>query len=162
MKLSTRIITAVLLVAGSSGVVYAFSKHNHWGMSEAEKIEFVTDRATRKLELNDEQQRLFATLASNLSRLMQEARSSRRQDLEEIETLLQAPTLDQARAIEMVREKTALIDAQAPEVIASLALFLDSLSIEQRQRIQDFVEHVHQHHESGHRGQRGNGRWHAN
>ena len=48
MKLSTRIITAVLLIAGSSGVVYAYSKHNDWGMSPEEKVEFVTERVTRK------------------------------------------------------------------------------------------------------------------
>jgi len=48
MKLSTRIIAAVLLVVGSSGAVYAFSKHSDWGMTTEEKIEFISDRVTRK------------------------------------------------------------------------------------------------------------------
>ena len=46
MKLSTRIITAVLLVAGSTGAVYAFGKHGGWGLTPAEKAEFVSERIT--------------------------------------------------------------------------------------------------------------------
>ena len=72
MKLSTRIITAILLIAGSSGVVYAFSKHNGWGMSPDEKVEFVTERVTRKLELDSQQQQNFAELAETVVQIMQD------------------------------------------------------------------------------------------
>ena len=55
MKRSTKIIAAILLIAGSSTAVFAFSKQGHWHMSPEEKIEFVTDRVTKKLELNEQQ-----------------------------------------------------------------------------------------------------------
>jgi len=87
MKLSKRIIAAALLIVGSSGAVYAFSKHNDWGMSPEEKVEFVTERVTSKLDLDNKQQQNFAELAATVARIMQDARITKSQDLTEIEAL---------------------------------------------------------------------------
>ena len=149
MKLSTRIITAVLLIAGSSGAVYAFGKHNHWGMSPEEKIEFVTERVTRKLDLNGEQQQNFAQLAATVAQIMQEARITKAQNMNEIGTLLQESSFNQARALELVQQKTSMINEKAPLVVTSLAVFLDSLSVEQKQQVQEFLQHRHKHHRHG-------------
>lgn len=146
MKLSTRIVTAVLLVAGSSGVVYAFSKHGDWGMSSAEKIEFVSDRVTRKLELDDMQRQNFEQLAQMVVEIMQQVRPSHDQRIDEIMQLLQQPGFDQARALELVQQRTRLIEEKAPEVIASLAVFLDSLTTGQREQLQELIRHRHEHH----------------
>jgi protein CpxP len=149
MKLSTRIITAALLIAGSSGAVYAFSKHNDWGMSPEEKVEFVTERVTRKLDLDSQQQQNFTELAGAIAQIMQNARITKAQNLTEIEALLQEPSFNQARALELVEQKTRMINEKAPLVITSLAVFLDSLSVEQKQQMQEFMQHRHQHHRHG-------------
>ena len=146
MKLSTKIIAAVLLVAGSSGVVYAFSKHNDWGMSPEEKVEFVTERVTKKLELDRQQQENFTQLAQTVAQIMMDARSSRAQHFTEIEALLEEPSFNQSRALELVQQKTQMVNEKAPLLISSLAVFLDSLSAEQKQELQDFIEHRHKHH----------------
>lgn len=146
MKLSTRIITAVLLIAGSSGVVYAFGKHNDWGMSPEEKIEFVTDRVTSKLDLDSQQQENFSKLAETVAQLMLDAKATREQHVNEIGTLLQDPSFNQARALELVQQKTQMINENAPLVITSLAVFLDSLKAEQKQQLQDFIKHHRGHH----------------
>ena len=101
MKLSTRIITAALLIVCSSGAVYAFSKHNDWGMSPEEKVEFVTERVTRKLDLDSQQQQNFTELAGAIAQIMQDARITKAQNLTEIEALLQEPSFNQARALEL-------------------------------------------------------------
>ena len=150
MKLSKRIIIAVLLVAGSSGAVYAFSKHHDWGMTPAEKVEFVTERVTRKLDLDETQQQHFTRLAETMVTVMQEIRPSSEQRGEMISELLEAPSLDQARALELVQMRTRVIDEKAPEVIASLALFLDSLTPEQREQVQEFAKHRHHRHNHDH------------
>jgi len=150
MKLSTRLITAVLLIAGSSGVVYAFSKHNDWGMSADEKIEFVTDRVSNKLELDDLQRQKFTELADLVATLMQEVKPTREQRVSEISTLLQAPSFNQARALELVEQKTRLMNEKAPLLIASLAGFVDSLNAEQKQQLQEFLQHRHGHHRYSH------------
>jgi Spy/CpxP family protein refolding chaperone len=149
MKLSTRIITAALLIAGSSGAVYAFSKHNDWGMSPEEKVEFVTERVTRKLDLDSQQQQNFAELAGTVVQIMQDAKITKAQNLTEIGDLLQEPSFNQARALELIQQKTRMINEKAPLVITSLAVFLDSLSVEQKQQMQEFVQHRHKHHRHG-------------
>ncbi|MDH3631033.1 MAG: periplasmic heavy metal sensor [Gammaproteobacteria bacterium] len=146
MKLSTRIITAVLLIAGSSGVVYAFGKHNDWGMSPEEKIEFVTDRVTSKLDLDTQQQENFGKLAQTVAQLMLDAKATQEQQVNEIGALLQDPNFNQARALELVQQKTQMINENAPLVITSLAVFLDSLNAEQKQQLQDFLQHHRRHH----------------
>jgi hypothetical protein len=90
MKLSTRIITAVLLIAGSSGAVYAFGKHNDWGMSPEEKIEFVTGRVTSKLDLDSHQQENFSKLVQTVAQLMLDAKATREQQVSEVGALLAA------------------------------------------------------------------------
>ena len=150
MKLSTRIITAVLLVVGSSGAVYAFSKHGDWGMTADEKIEFISDRVTRKLELDDSQRQNFTRLAEDVAEVMQQVRPSREQRADEFVALLQEPDFDQARALELVQQRTRLINDKAPDVIASLAVFVDSLSADQRQQLLEFVKHRHGRHQHGH------------
>ena len=149
MKLSTRIITAALLIAGSSGAVYAFSKHNDWGMSPEEKVEFVTERVTRKLDLDSQQQQNFTELAATVVQIMQDAKITKVQNFTEIGALLQESSFNQARALELVQQKTSMINEKAPLVITSLAVFLDSLSVEQKQQMQEFVQHRHRHQRLG-------------
>lgn len=146
MKLSTRIITAILLVAGSSGVVYAFSKHGDWEMSAEEKVEFVSERVTRKLKLDDLQRQKFVEMAELAAATMQQVKPTREQRLTEISALLQEPSFDQARALELIRQKTRLVNEQAPSLVAALANFLDSLNTEQKQQLQGFLQHRHGHH----------------
>ena len=149
MKISTRIIAAVLLVAGSSSVVYAFSKHNNWGMSPQEKAEFVTERVTRKLDLDNQQQQNFTALAETVVQIMQDAKVTKQQNFTEIEALLQESSFNQARALELIQQKTRMINEKAPLVITSLAVFLDSLSAAQKEQMQQFLQHRHRQHGHG-------------
>ena len=147
MKRSTKIVAAVMiLVLGGSGAVYAFSKHNHWHMTPAEKVEFVTDRVTKKLDLNSEQRKNFASLADTVAQIIVDARASKKQHLDEVEQLLQSPSFNQARALELVQQKTDLINSRAPLVVSQLGIFLDSLNAEQKEELQEFLQHKREHH----------------
>ena len=143
MKLSTRIITAVLLVAGSSGVVYAFGKHGDWGMTPAEKAEFVSERVTKELGLDSQQQQKFDELANLVVEIMQQAKAGREEQVSEISQLLEDPSFNQARALELIQQKTQLVNEKAPLVIGSLAVFVDSLNSEQKQELQEFMQRRH-------------------
>lgn len=151
MKLSTRIITAILIVAGSTGAVYAFGKHRDWHMTPEEKADFVTERVTKKLDLDSQQKQNFAQLADTVLQMMLEARETKQQQMNEIGELLQEPSFNQARALEMIQQKTQVVNEKAPLVISSLAVFLDSLSAEQKTELQEFVKHHrdHRHHRHG-------------
>jgi len=146
MKLATGIVVAVLLVAGSSGAVYAFSRHGDWGMTPEEKADFVTERVSKKLELDAAQRQNFSELASLLTGIVAEARAGKREQFEELSAMIEQPSFDQARALELVRQKTEMINQKAPQVIASLAVFLDSLNATQKLQLKEFIEHRHRHH----------------
>ena len=150
MKRSTKIIAAVLLIAGSSSAVFAFNKHGHWQMSPEEKVEFVTDRVTQKLELNSEQQSNFTDLAELAVQIMLDAKTSKAQQIEEIKDMLNEPSFNQAAALELIQQKTQMINEKAPLVISSLAIFLDSLDNEQKQKMQEVIENHRKHHRNGH------------
>ena len=145
MKLSRPILIAVLLVVGSTGAVYAFGKHGGWGMSADEKVEFVSDRVTRKLDLDEMQRQKFTELAELAVDTMQQVKPSREQRLDEVNALLQEPSFNQARALELVEQKTRLLNEQAPLLVAALAGFVDSLNAEQKQQLQEFLQHRHGH-----------------
>ena len=92
MKLSSKIIIAVLAVAGSTSAVYAVSRHGDgWHMTPDEKVEFVTERVTKKLELDSQQQQNFTALAESMAQIMLDARASREQHIDEISALLEEP-----------------------------------------------------------------------
>ena len=149
MKLSKRVIAAVLIIVGSSGAVYAYSKHGGWGMTPDEKVEFVTERVTKKLNLDSQQQQRFSELAETVAQIMLDARGSRQQHVDEIGALLQEPSFNQARMMEMVQQKTQMINEKAPLVISSLAVFLDSLNVEQKEQLQEFLQNHRHHHRHG-------------
>ena len=149
MKLSKRIIAAVLIIVGSSGAVYAYSKHGGWGMTPEEKVEFVTERVTKKLDLDSQQQQRFAELAETVAQIMLDAKGAMQQHVDEIGALLQEPSFNQARMMEMVQQKTQMINEKAPLVISSLAVFLDSLNVEQKEQLQEFLKNHRHHHRHG-------------
>lgn len=150
MKRSTIVITVLALVLGASGAVYAYGKHGNWHMTPEEKVEFVTDRVSKKLELSSQQRDNFSALANTVADIMIETKASKSQHMTEITQLLEEPSFNQARAMELVQQKTEMINARAPLVISQLAIFLDSLDAEQKQQLQEFIQHRHTHHRHGH------------
>lgn len=141
MKLSSKAIIAILTLIGGTGAVYAFGKHGGWHMSTEEKVEFATERVTKKLELDTDQRQKFITLAEAVGQIMAEVRADRQQNIDQISELLQQPNFDQARALQLLQQKTQLINDRAPLVISSLAEFLDSLEPGQKQQLQELLRH---------------------
>ncbi len=149
MKKSTKIIMAVLLALGVTGGVFAYGMHSDWRMNAEEKTEFITNRVTKKLDLNEVQQQNLQVFAKDIQTLMGEMRSRREANFNEIKQMLADPVLDQNRVLKLIQDKTQTINDKAPATVASLAIFLDSLSVEQKSELQSLVakrmHHRHQH-----------------
>ena len=150
MKKSTKIIAAIVLIAGASTAVYAFGKHDHWKMTPEEKSEFIIEKVTKKLELDSQQQQELSELVDTVIEIVVDARAGKIENITEIQQLLNEPSFNQARALELVQQKTQMINDKAPIVIASLGNFLDSLNAEQKQELQSFVQHHRQYHRQEH------------
>ena len=145
MKKSTKIIIAAITALSLSGGVFAYGKHNAWKMNPEDKAEFVVEMATKKLDLDESQRQNLEQLAGDMLGLMQEMRASREIQMQEVQQLLAEPILDQSKALQMIQQKTQAINDRAPAVVASLALFLDSLNNEQKAELQSYMDDHHKH-----------------
>ncbi len=47
---------------------------------------------------------------------------------------------DQGKALEMINERAAALQANAPDLVAAAAVFFDGLNAEQKQTVQSFSE----------------------
>ncbi len=147
MNKSKKSLIAIAMLLGVSGGVFAFGKHNLWGISPEDKADFVTGQVTKKLDLNESQQQNLEMLAGHVLSLMKEMRADKEIHKVQIVKMLAEPILDQARALQMIHAKTRQINEKAPAVIASLAVFLDSLEANQKSQLQSFVSKgIHQRH----------------
>jgi hypothetical protein len=150
MKKSTKIIALTLLTLGVTSGVFAYGAHNAWKMSPEKKAEYMTDKITENLELNTIQQENLKMLSDTVLEMMNDAGSNRGEHMELVQQFLSEPTMDQAKALQMVQQKTQMINDRAPQVIASIAGFLDSLDNEQKKELREHMgehmNHRHEHH----------------
>ncbi|MFT5659329.1 MAG: Spy/CpxP family protein refolding chaperone, partial [Gammaproteobacteria bacterium] len=130
MKKSTKLIGVAALVVGLSTTAFAFTGNGHWKMTSAEKAEFMSDRIASKLELTCPQKQELSTLTDELLDMVSEIKETRHEHKLLIQQLLSEPTLDQAKALDMIRQTTQMVNDKSPKLIASLAGFLDSLNVE--------------------------------
>jgi len=149
MKKSAKYITIAIVALGVTSAAFAFGSHG-WRMSPEDRAEFMTGKISEKLELNTTQQQNLQALSATVLDIMNDVRSGRTEHMETVQQLLSEPTLDQAKALEMIRQKTEMVNAKAPEVVASIAGFLDSLDDEQKQQLREHMNnrmhHRHQEH----------------
>ena len=146
MKKSTKIIALTVLTLGVTSGVFAYGAHSSWKMSPEKKAEYVTDMITENLELNVMQQENLKALSVTVLDIMQEVRTNRGEHKELVQQLLSDPTMDQVKALQVVQQKTQMINDKAPKVIASIAGFLDSLDGEQKRELREHMGRHHQHH----------------
>jgi hypothetical protein len=100
----------------------------------------IVERASSKLDLNADQQRLLTVLADKLNEqrtaLMGQAKDPRA----EVKSLVAGDKFDRVHAQTMITEKTTTLQFKSPEVIAAVADFYDSLNPAQQQKVRDFME----------------------
>jgi len=148
MKKSTKIIAVTVLALGVSSGVMAYGAHSAWKTSPEKKAEYVTEKMTENLELDAIQQEYLRALSGDLLEIMQQVRSNRGEHREMVQQLLSESTMDQVKVLQMVQQKTQMINDRAPQLIASFAGFLDSLDSEQKKELREHMgEHMSRHHE---------------
>ncbi len=145
MKRSTKIITAIILTFGIAGGAVAYGKHQ-WGNPET-KAKHVISYVTEELDLDSSQSEKLTALAGKMMETGKLFRSEMAPMHSDVTALISADTFDQDQALEMLTSKTALMNQHAPDVLAALGAFLDSLSAEQKEEVLEFIQH-----KRGHRG----------
>lgn len=141
MKKSSKIVLATVLSVGVAGGVFAFGAHHHFSnMTAQEKAEMISDRIDRKLDLNDVQKQNLDVLTFHIADLMQQVREGRQTRFEMVNEVLSDGPVDQAALLQKITDKTALVNANAPDVVTKLAGFIDSLDAEQKAEIRKMIE----------------------
>ena len=126
------IIAAVVGVIGAAGVAWA--KYTGY-CPVGDRMQYITDRMSRKLDLNDEQRDRLQAFVETLRDLREERQDLRGAMQAEVADLLAAPQLDRDRAVEAIDARVQSMTANKHQVIDAFAEFSDSLAPEQRTRL---------------------------
>ena len=101
------------------------------------------ERATRTLDLNDDQQQRLAVLADKLQAQRTALMGATPDPRAQIKALVATDKFDRAGAQTLITEKTPNLQTKSPELIAALAEFYDSLNPAQQQKVRDLMERRH-------------------
>ncbi|XHS77678.1 Spy/CpxP family protein refolding chaperone [Burkholderiaceae bacterium UC74_6] len=113
-----------------------FGGHHHGpfgghGGDGSEFLEHIVHRASRKLDLNENQQGLLATLLKEL----QTQRAAMKSGLPDLKNLLAGESFDRTAATQMLDSRLDAVRAAGPGVIKAVGDFFDSLDAEQKQAL---------------------------
>ena len=118
-------------IAAGSGVALA---------ERGDRGERMLERVAERLELDDNQRAALETLSGEIRETRELMRGGDGDVREELQGLLVADTLDQGAALALIQARTAAMDAQAPELVAAAAVFLDGLDAEQKAEVTEFLD----------------------
>ncbi len=137
--------TLISVVTLGGLITYASPGENfckHGGMNE-KKVEFIMNRISSKLDLNDVQKQNLIALKDVVKK--QRELQKQANPREELMSLLSVPVLDETRVLTMIQERTKKLNEAAPSVVSAIANFTNSLSNEQREKIKTFAEKMAKH-----------------
>ncbi len=146
MKRSSKIISAIVLSISLVTAAGAYATYKN-GYDEA-KASFIVSYVTGELELNNQQQQQLEELATKVLSLKSQFKDSAKPLHAEVKKMITEDSFNQQQALNMINEKTALINSSAPEVVSAFADFLDGLSDTQKSQVLEFLEKKGKH--SGH------------
>jgi len=139
MKRSTKIITAVALTLGIAGGAAAYGKHK-WGDPET-RAKHMVSYVSEELELDSAQTEKLVALKDQMLTTGKRVRGEMKPMHGYLSELIGAETFDQAKALELITHKTSMVTENAPEILAAMGDFLDSLNPAQKAEVVDFIEH---------------------
>ena len=153
MKTGTKVVLGFFAGVGMATAVTvtaankAFGEHGFHG-------ERMINRVEQKLDLDQTQSEQLQQLISKVQTMRETWREQRDENMAMVRDLIAEPTLDQQQLLALVESKTDEFKAQAPEVIAAVAAFSDSLSAEQKQEVLDMMERRMEHRKGDRKGHR--------
>ncbi len=141
-----KFITVTLLTAGMlgtmSGCAYSFMHK-----SPQERAEKIVRNISDELKLNDAQLGKLNALKDELLTMRSDYRKKRSDTKMVIDEILSQPTLDQTRALALIKDRTQEVNDKAPQVVSAFAAFYDSLTPEQQKKLHNEVtERMKRHH----------------
>jgi protein CpxP len=136
-------LTSVTVLAGGLAACGHRGQHAQGPASAEQVAEWrgkAVDRVTRKLDLTAEQRQKFEVLADKLIAQRAAMIGQSQGPRTEMRALVAGEKFDRARALNLLDEKTRVLQMSTPEVITALADFYDSLNPAQQAEVREFLE----------------------
>jgi protein CpxP len=135
-------LTSVTVLAG--GLAACGTRDHHHGPASAEKVAEwrgkAVDRVSGRLDLNGEQRQKLEVLADKLIAQRAAMVGQSGHPREAMRALVNGEKFDRARALNLLDEKTRVLQMATPEVINALADFYDSLNPTQQAEVREFLD----------------------
>lgn len=144
MKSITKPIV-ILVISGvvATGAVFAYA---HSRMTSVEhRADWIVATVSDKLELNDSQTAKLNTVKDELLALRNRMHSEHEATHAEILSMLEQPQLERQKVLNLIGNKTQLIQQEAPTLVNSFADFYDSLDEAQHQKLREHVSNMIEH-----------------
>ena len=142
IKRSLMAFTGVSIAIGS--LAACGTRHHDRAPMSAEKIAEVrgkvVNRITSKLDLNAEQQQKLNVLADKVQAQRTALIGQTTDPRGEVRALVAGEKFDRARALNLLDEKTRVVQVSSPEVINALADFYDSLNPTQQAEVRERMQ----------------------
>ena len=143
MKTRTKYVAAIAAVLGLIAVAaYGYGFRHH---EPHEYIMWRMERIAKELELNETQAAKLNAVKDAMLRTHGAMHAEREQKRQAVLALLEQPTFDRERALDLVRRSTGEINDRASEIIAAVGDFYDSLTPAQQQELREAVKERMEH-----------------
>ena len=114
--------------------------------SPEERAEWIVKNVSDDLKLNEAQVAKLNALKDDMMAMRKEYLQQRNDTRKAIGDLLTEPTLDQSRALALIKDRTQEVNDKAPQLVNAFAAFYDSLTPEQQKKLHDEVtERINRH-----------------
>jgi len=142
IKFTIVTIFVTTMLGAMSGCAYSF-RHK----SPQERADWLVNKISDELKLNDAQLSKLNVLKDELLTMRGDYRKKRNETKLAIGEMLSQPTLDQTRALALIRDRTQEVNEKAPRAVSAFAAFYDSLTPDQQKKLHDEVtEQMKRHH----------------
>ena len=122
--------------------------HHFSHKTPQERAKWIVKEISNELKLNDTQLAKLNALKDELLSVRSDYRKKHGDTRQAVGELLSQPTLDQARVLAMIKDRTQEVNNKAPQVVTAFAAFYDSLTPEQQKDLHDeILERMERHHD---------------
>lgn len=135
--------SATVLVVGLTACGTRGMHHERVSMSEERVVEMrgkVMARVSDQLELNEAQKQKLGLLADEMIAQRKAMRGDSADPRSEMKALIAGNTFDRTRAQTLLTQKTTVVQAGGPKVIAAMADFYDSLNPTQQAQVRERLD----------------------
>ena len=152
MKKTSKIVLVSLAVIAIGGGVLAYGASHKYcsNVTLEERADMFNYHISRKLDLNTIQESNLESLTSKMVEIGQQLKQQRSERQAFVDGLIGEGPLDQQALLQKIGEKTEWVNQSAPDVVALIGQFIDSLDAGQKAELRKMIEK--RSYFGGHRG----------